>query len=307
MSIQKTAIIGTGALGLLYGTHILDHKTPESVTYVMDSARYEKNKNKIFYKNGKPYHLSISVSQTAVPADLVIVAVKYNGLESALDTMKNCVGEHTIIISVMNGITSEDILARRFGKKHLIYTVAQGMDAMKFNDELTFTKMGELRIGAEDIHQRKNLETVSSYFDEIQMPYTVDENIIHRMWGKFMLNVGVNQSCMVYETNYGGCLKPGEPNRTMIAAMREVIALANAEGVKLGEKDLNEYMTIIKTLSPDSMPSMRQDGVAGRYSEVEMFAGTVITLAQKHEILVPANQFLYDRVKEMESKYTHDS
>lgn len=303
MSIRSTAIIGTGALGLLYGTHIMDHKNPDSVTYIMDTTRVEKNKNKTFYKNGKPYHLSICDSKDAVPADLVIVAVKYNGFSSALETMEHCIDDHTVIMSVMNGITSEDIIAQRYGEKNVIYTVAQGMDAMKFGDELTFTKMGELRVGAKEQCQSEAVEKVRTYFDEIQMPYTIDEDIMHRMWGKFMLNVGVNQTCMVYETNYGGCLMPGEPNRTMIAAMREVIALAQAVGVEIGEKDLNEYMDIIGTLSPDSMPSMRQDGVARRHSEVEMFAGTVINMAQKHGILVPANQFLYDRVKEMESLY----
>lgn len=303
MSIQTTAIIGTGALGLLYGTHILDHKNQDFVTYVMDTTRFERNKNKIFYKNSKPYHLPICDSREAVPADLVIVAVKYHGLSSALETMEKCIDDHTIILSVMNGISSEAIIAQRYGKKHLIYTVAQGMDAMKFGDELTFTKMGELRIGAKEGYQHESLDKVRAYFDEIQMPYSIDEDIIRRMWGKFMLNVGVNQTCMVYETNYGGCLRPGEPNRTMIAAMREVIALAQAVGVEIGEKELNEYVDILGTLSMDSMPSMRQDGVARRHSEVEMFAGTVIKMAKTNGILVPANQFLYDRVKEMESSY----
>ena len=48
---------------------------------------------------------------------------------------------------------------------------------------------------------------------------------------------------------------------------------------------------------------MRQDGVAHRKSEVEMFAGTVIRLAKKHALYVPANEFLYERVKEMEAEY----
>ena len=53
----------------------------------------------------------------------------------------------------------------------------------------------------------------------------MEEDILHRLWGKFMLNVGVNQTCMAYETNYGALLREGsEANETMLAAMREVIA-----------------------------------------------------------------------------------
>lgn len=292
-----------GALGLLYGTYIIDKKGADGVSYIMNTERAEKYKNQVFYKNKIPYKFHIRDSRDMKPVDLLIVAVKYNGLEAAIEEMAGCIGEGTIIMSVLNGISSEDMIGERYGREHLIDTVAQGMDAMKFGYELTFTKMGELRIGAKEDCERENLEAVKAYFDEINMPYTEDKDIVHRMWGKFMLNVGVNQACMVYETNYHGCLTAGEPNRTMIAAMREVIALGQAEGVMVGEKDLNEYIALIRTLSPDGMPSMRQDGVARRRSEVEMFAGTVLKLAKKHGIPVPANQYLYDRIKEMEAGY----
>lgn len=304
--IETVAIVGMGALGLLYGTYILDRKGPSGVCYVMDEERVRKYRGKPFYKNGAAYQLPVCGCREAKPVDLVIVAVKYTGLEAAIEEISGCVGEQTIILSVLNGITSEDMIAKRYGREHLIDTVAQGMDAMKFGDQLTYTRMGELRIGVREECQRENLEAVKAYFDEIAMPYTIDEDIIHRMWGKFMLNVGINQTCMVYETNYRGCLEPGEANRTMIAAMREVIAVGQEEGIRLGEQDLNEYVAILRTLAPDGMPSMRQDGVARRYSEVEMFAGTVISLAQKHQIYVPANQFLYDRVREMESSYAQE-
>lgn len=56
--------------------------------------------------------------------DLVIVAVKYNSLASALETMKNCVGPDTIIISVLNGISSEKIIGERFGMDKMLMTVA---------------------------------------------------------------------------------------------------------------------------------------------------------------------------------------
>ena len=119
-----------------------------------------------------------------------------------------------------------------------------------------------------------------------------------------MLNVGVNQTCMAYETSYGGALREGsEANETMLAAMREVIALANAEGIHLTETDLDEYIAILRTLSPEGMPSMRQDGVSRRPSEVEMFAGTVIPMAAGQGIPVPGNTFLYVKIKKIEASY----
>lgn len=302
--IKTTAIIGMGALGLLYADVIVKTMGNEAVSFIMNEERVNRNKGKVFHCNGVEKQFQITDCNQAKPVDFLIVAVKYNGLQQALEDMKNCIDEHTIIMSVMNGIDSEDIIAGRYGKKHLVYTVAQGMDAMKFDDTLTYTKMGELRVGVIEESQQDNLKKVQEFFDFISMPYTVESDILYRIWGKFMLNVGVNQTCMAFETNYGGVLVEGsQENEVYTGAMREVIALANKKGISLSDKDLQEYIALTRTLNPQGMPSMRQDGVSKRLSEVEMFAGTVRRLSKEEGLATPVNDYLYERIKKMEAAY----
>lgn len=298
--IKKTAIIGMGALGLLYGNQIQDTLGKDAVSFIVDEDRYERYKGRIFTIQGQKKDFNIELSSECKPVDLVIVAVKYNALNSALETMKNAIGDNTIIMSVMNGITSEEIIGKKYGMKNMIYSVAQGMDAMRFGDALEYTRMGELRIGVPKGWDDTCLLEVKELFDTVRMPYTMDEDILYRMWGKFMLNVGINQTCMMYETTYSGALEPGEANDTLLGAMEEVIKIGNAEGIPLSEKDVEYYVNILKTLDPDGVPSMRQDSISGRKTEVDMFAGTVIEIAEKHGIEVPVNKRIYATVKEME-------
>ena len=79
--------------------------------------------------------------------------------------------------------------------------------------------------------------------------------------------------------------------------------MANAEGVPLSEKDIDSWLAIIDTFPADGEPSMRQDGKAHRKSELELFAGTVRRLAQKHGIAVPVNDRIYEQVQAMEAAY----
>lgn len=301
--IEKIHVIGLGALGIMYGKCAIDHMGKEAVSFIVDEERAKRYQDKTFTCNGEVCPFQIENDEQASPADLVIVAVKSTSLQSALDTMRTSVGPDTVILSVMNGISSEQIIGERYGHEKLIDTVAQGMDAMKFGDSLTFTRRGELHIGRSGVQTEENLEAVVDFMERSGLEYVVEEDIRYRMWGKFMLNVGINQTCMVYSTNYGTCLMEGEPNRIFISAMREVVAVANAEGIALGEKDINQYVKIIGTLAPDGTPSMGQDRILKRPSEVEMFAGTVIRLAKKHGIHVPVNAFLYKRVAEIEAEY----
>ena len=301
--IRNVSIIGLGALGMMYGKNLTEALGFENVSFIMNSERYERNKNKKYICNGEEYRFHMVSVNEAVPADLVIVAVKYPGLPGALDDMASSIGDNTIIMSVMNGISSEEIIAERYGEEKLIYTVAQGMDAGKFGDELTFTKMGELYIGLGPGGKKEHVDDVADVLERANLKYVKEDDIMHRIWAKFMLNVGANQTAMVYKTTYGGLISDEEPNYMFVSAMREVIAVARAEGITLTEDELSMYVKLTGTLNPELMPSMAQDRVNKKPSEVDAFSGALIKLAEKHGILVPVNRYLNRRAKEIEAEY----
>ena len=118
-----------------------------------------------------------------------------------------------------------------------------------------------------------------------------------------MLNDAVNQVVAVYETTYGGIQKQGKPREMVINVMKEVQKVAKAEGIELTDKEINDWMALMDTLSPDNAPSLRQDTKAKRKTEVELFAGTIKKLGKKHNIETPLNDFLYDKIKEIEHSY----
>ena len=302
-TIKTVNIIGLGALGMLYGKKMTDALGFDNVRFIMNRERYDRYRDQVYVCNGEKCSFNMQPLEESIVSDLVLVAVKYPGLESALEDMARSVGEDTVIMSVLNGISSEEILSERFGAEKVVYTVAQGMDAAKFGTELDFSKSGELHIGLGPGSLRENLEAVKDVLDRSDLEYVEEDDILYRMWGKFMLNVGVNQTCMVYGTTYGGVISDEEPNLIFISAMREVIAVANAEGIALSEDDLNMYVSLIATLKPDLMPSMAQDRINKKPCEVDAFSGKLIELAEKHGILVPVNRYLNRRAKEIEKEY----
>ena len=102
----------------------------------------------------------------------------------------------------------------------------------------------------------------------------------------------------------GSATEPGsEQRRCFVSAMRETLAVANAEGIELTEADLTQMVHLIEGLDPAGMPSMAQDRVARRKTEVDEFAGTICRLAAKHGIQVPQNEWLYSRIREIEASW----
>lgn len=305
MEIKTVSIIGLGALGVLFGHHLSKRMAKEDLRIVADEERIGRYKREGVYSNGErcDFHY-VTPAEVCSSADLIIIAVKFQGLKDAIRAIRNQVGENTIILSALNGISSEDIIAKTYGKEKLLYCVAQGMDAVKVGNRLTYDHMGMLVFGEKEPNVISDKVTrVVNFFRKTDFPHEVDPQMIKRQWGKFMLNVGLNQTVAVYKSNYGEVQKEGAAREMMIGAMREVITLSEKAGVSLTEANLDYWLSVLATLNPEGKPSMAQDVEARRYSEVELFAGTVNKLGQKHQILTPINQELYHRIKEMERDY----
>lgn len=294
-------IVGMGALGILYGDMFTEAFGKEAVTFLADEDRIEKYEKNGVFCNGRK--CDFQMKPEAEPSNLLIFAVKGTSLEEAVKLAEDAVMEDTVILSLLNGISSEEILAERLKKGHIIHCIAQGMDAVKLGNELTYAHKGELRIGTPDDAEKPYLNKAAEILSQAKIPHVVEEDILHRLWGKWMLNVGVNQVIMVTEGNYGTVQKPGEARDMMLAAMKEVLQLSKAAGTGVTQEDIDTYIALLDTLNPEGMPSMRQDGLSHRYSEVDFFAGTVIEKAEKYGIEVPVNRMLYDRVKAMEAEY----
>jgi 2-dehydropantoate 2-reductase len=306
MNIKNICIVGMGALGILYGEFFTREMGKQRVEFIADENRIKKYREEGVICNGIPCDFNIvNENEKGKPADLLIFAVKATALDSAIITARNKVSKNTIILSFLNGISSEKIIGQAFGMDKLLYCVAQGMDAVKIGNELTYSHMGQICIGImeHEVDKKEKLQAVEDLFEKTGLPYTLESDITHRLWSKFMLNVGVNQVVMIYKGTYSTVQQPGEARELMKAAMREIIVLAEKENVNVTEKDLKEYVDLVDTLDPNGMPSMRQDGLAHRKSEVELFSGTVLALAKKHGVPVPVNQKIYEIIRDMESKY----
>ncbi len=302
--MENVSLIGLGALGIMFG-HLLEQKMPEgSFRVIADRERIDRYKKEGIYCNNEACHFTFTAPEEEVPAaDLLLIAVKYNGLADAIKAVRKHIGPDTIILSLLNGISSEEIIAETYGEEHLLYCVAQGMDAGKEGNQCTYKNMGMLCIGeAEKGYMSDKMKRVAEFFDVIGFPYRLDTDMMKRLWGKFMLNVGVNQTVAVYEATYEAIQREGEARDTMIAAMREVMELSKRVGVSLTKEDLSYWLKVIEPLNPVGKPSMRQDTEAKRPSEVELFSGTVLRLAKKYGVETPVNAALYERIAIMEGR-----
>ena len=159
MDIKKVSIIGLGALGILYGHHLSKKMSRGNLRVIADRTRIERYENEGIYCNSERCHFNyVTPDELCDPADLLIFTVKYEGLKAAIQAVKKHVGEQTIILSLLNGITSEAVIGQSYGTDHILNSVAQGMDAVKVGNQLTYDHKGIICFG-----DREYLETCQKW------------------------------------------------------------------------------------------------------------------------------------------------
>ena len=300
--IKNVLICGIGAVGSIYADKI--HKfSPDNLKILVDKERFERYSKSPMVFNGKELVLDYILPESnGFKADLIIIATKFDGLFDVIKNIKNFVYDETIILSLLNGVTSEKIIADEYGWDKLLLSYFIGHSAMREQRFITHDGVGQIVFGSKDA-DKINEKRVKAYFDRVGIDYKIPDDMVHALWLKYMMNVSTNQPSALLRMTFGEM----NANEKFLALaekiMREVQAVAKAEGVKNTDIMLDEAFDDISKMIPEGKTSMLQDVLAGRKTEVEMFAGTMIEFGRKHNIPVPYNQFMYEMFQILHEKF----
>jgi len=295
--------MGLGAVGCIYASRLHDMDT-NCVTVIADDQRIGKYRGNKYLINGKEYDFNYKTpDEPSGPADLIIISVKYHNLSQAIKDIKNHIGENTIILSLLNGISSEEIIGKVYGVDRILYGICAGIDAVRQDNAVTFERSGKVFFGeARNKIYSQKVQDVKELFDEAGIPYEIPEDMIRFLWWKYMVNVGINQSSAVLKAHYRVFHNDSNARHLMESAMREVVEITQKNGISLNEDDIRLWYESLYKLSPDGRTSMLEDIENNRKTEVEMFGDTVCSLGKKYGVETPVNRTLSRIIKVMENK-----
>ena len=129
--------------------------------------------------NGQVYHPQVWTPQQAHGVDLLIVALKYGALPGALDSIRTIVSERTVVMSLMNGVDSEEIIAAEVGADHLLYSLIKVVshkeaDGFRFDPDTTLGIIyGELAAPFES----ERVQAVAALFEGTGVHFRATEHI----------------------------------------------------------------------------------------------------------------------------------
>ncbi len=301
---RNVVIVGAGAVGASLAVQVVACQQ-NKVFFAAGPERRRRLQDQQLRVNDSP--LDVAVLPLEMPPfdiDLLILTVKSLHLTQALSDIAPLVGENTTILSLLNGIESEEEISAVYGWERTLYGYVVGIDATRTDSEVRALSQGRFVFG------RGNNETVSQraalareILERAGVTCEVPADMIRQLWWKFMVNVGINPLSAILRAPYGVFQQSDEAHCLMNQAMEEVLPLASAEGVRLDHDDVTGWHAILSGLDPTGQTSMLQDVEAGRPTEVDIFCGAVSRLGRKHDIPTPLNDAMGRMLSAIESQF----
>lgn len=303
--ITKAAIIGLGAIGSYLASH-LQTVLGDNLRIIAGGARKERLERDGVVVNGKRLHFHVVDPQEDCGGDypqLAIIITKFSGLPQAIKDIKNQIGPHTIIMAPLNGVEKEEIVAASYGWENLLYSLARVSVVMR-DGKVTFSDVSaQMEFGEkhnETLSPR--VQAVKALFESAGIKSVVPEDMERAIWLKYMCNVSENQSAAVLGIPFGAWNVSDDANWIREALVREVAAVAAKKGIRITEEDIEEQGKRLKNVPAANKPSTLQDLEAGRKTEVDMFAGTMMRLGKEYGVPTPYNELFYHAIRVLEQK-----
>lgn len=295
MKIKKVGILGAGAVGsyLIWG---LSNKKDIQLGVIASGERANRLEKGIRINN-ENFYPEVWDENDCCDLDVLIVCLKYGALEHALDTIENVVNENTIVMSLMNGVDSEEVIGNRIGQDHILYSLIKIASHKEGN---TFYFDPETTIGIVLGGKQEFVDAVDALFKNTPIHYRVSDCIVEEIWSKFRLNVCNNLPQAILGCGVG-CYQDSEHMKAIQSGLRnELESIALAKGIDLSKVDSSSLHGSM--VSKNARYSTLQDLDAKRHTEIDMFSFALMRMGKELGIPTPYNEYTYHMIKALEEK-----
>ena len=301
MKIKTVAVLGAGAVGsyVIWGLSGLGNVR---LGVIAEGERAQRLKTDSCSINGAVYRPEVWSPKEAHGADLLIVSLKYGALPGALDSIRSIVGGNTTVMSLMNGVDSEEIIAGAVGGEHVLYSLIKvashkSADGYHFDPETTIgIVFGEVSAPFES----ERVRAVNELFAGTGIHCRHTEHIREEIWSKFRLNIRNNLPQAILGAGVG-CYRDSAHMKAISDGLRsEVEAIAAAKGIDMSKADPSAVRG--SEVPSSARYSTLQDLDAGRHTEIDMFSGAMMRMGRELGIPTPYNEYTFHMIKALEEK-----
>ncbi|MGB2895029.1 MAG: 2-dehydropantoate 2-reductase [Anaerolineales bacterium] len=289
---MKIAIFGTGGVGGYFGGLLA--RADHDVAFIARGqhlAAMRKNGLQVKSPHGD-FHLK-NIAATDDPAEVgpveyLIVAVKHYQLQEAAGRMQPLINAQTIILPLLNGVDAHEILISSLRSHQVVggfcslSTMVEAPGVIRQASQLRRIVAGEL-----DKRPGPRLAQIIAAWGDCGVDAVHSTDIFVDIWTKFLFIASFGSVSSLARASVGEILRVPQTRSLLVNAMREIEALARAQGIILAPDVVDETMKLLEGLEPTITSSMQRDVASGGPFELEAFSGKIVQLGRASNVPTP--------------------
>ena len=302
---MKIAVVGAGAMGSVYAGLLA---SAGNEVWAIDTWREHVDaiRDRGLRVEGASGDRTVRLEATTDtsdpgPCDLVIIATKADGVASAAASIKPLLHDDSLVLTIQNGLGAAERICRHLPPDNVLLGVAGGFGASirapghAHHNGMELIRLGELGGGITE-----RLERMGGVWRDAGFNVKCFDDINQLVWEKFVCNVTYSGSCTIFECTIAGVQGNEHAWQVASGCAAEAYAAGVAKGVHFSFDDPVAHVREFGRKIPNSRPSMLQDYLARRPSEIDAINGMVPVVAREVGTAAPYNEVVTAIVKAKE-------
>lgn len=295
---MRIAVLGSGGVGGYFGGRLAQTGVAE-VSFIARGPHLQSLKSDGLRVRSVfgDFHVQAPATDdpgTIGPCDYVLFCVKSYDTVTAIRQLHPLIAEHTAVVSLQNGIDNEEKIAAAVGIQHVVGGVAFIFSSISEPGVITHTG-GPARIvlGEMDGSTSGRVESLTDLCRQAGIASETTDNIRRVLWDKFAFICAHAALTSVTRLPVGAIRDVPETWEAFLSILREVVGVARAEGIDLGEGTVDRHAAFAKGLEAQLFSSLYDDLTSGRRMELEALHGELVRRAERHGVDVPVSRMVY--------------
>ncbi|MGK4008674.1 2-dehydropantoate 2-reductase [Sorangium sp. So ce1036] len=286
---MRILVVGAGAVGGYFGARL--GLAGEDVTFVARGAHAEAMRSRglvLRTPAGELRTPPLRVTEldgARGPFDLALVAVKWPSLAAVSAALPALLAPDGLCVPLLNGLDSEDAVARDLGASRVIAAVAFMSASLAGPGEIHTVAPTRAGLAPYRPGQEPRVEAVAALLERAGIPVRRASDHRAMLWEKMVWNAPFNAICALTDQRAGVAAERMED--LVRAGMLEVIAVARAEGTDISGAIADAMIAMTRKEYPLTEPSMLQDVRAGRPTEVDILQSAVVDRGRRAGVDTP--------------------
>lgn len=291
---MNIVVVGAGAIGSLFGAFLSKKNTVVLLGRTPHVTEIQHHGLKIKGRTTLQVNVSAvdSINDISLSPDIILLTVKSYDTESAIEQVCNLIQDHTVVISLQNGLDNIEKIEQTVDKKQILTGITTHGAIFSKPGHIQHTGEGTTLIGELDGKESNRLQDIVRMFNDAGIHTQANNDMKKELWVKAIINSSINPLTAFFHCANGYLLENPLLEKTVDLVCEESTQVAQVEGFQLTVPNMIQRTKEVITDTSKNDSSMLQSVQQGKQTEIASINGKIISTGKHHGIRTPLNEIL---------------